>query len=335
MNIILDNLPLVFVALMGISMLMYGLLDGYDLGVGILSILPSNRSQKDKMISSIGPFWDANETWLVLGVGILLVAFPKAHGVILGHLYIPIFFMLAGLIFRGVAFDFRAKSKPQIQHLWDYAFFGGSLVTSLSQGYMLGLYITGFNEAILSMIFSFLISICLTIAYILIGANWLILKTEGELQLLAIKWARYSLIGAVLCVALVSIGTPATNYYIFEKWFSMPAFLYLSPIPFITGLLILLMGYLLFLKLPFHEDRFAWLPFVLTVIISILCFIGLAYSFFPYIIPTKMTIYQAASSKSSLVILLIGASISLPALFGYTFLAYKIFSGKVDKLSYD
>lgn len=335
MDLFIDNLPVIFVFLMGLSMLMYGLLDGYDLGVGILSIIPSQRKHKDQMIASIGPFWDANETWLVLGVGLLLVAFPKAHGIILGNLYIPVFFMLAGLIFRGVAFDFRAKSRPQTQHLWDFAFFGGSLLTSLSQGYMLGFYITGFDQNTLSIIFSIIVSICLTIAYILIGANWLIYKTEGDLQIKAIKWARVSLVGAVLCVALVSLGTPIANQHIFLKWFSMPNFLFLSPIPILTGLLILLMGYFLFLKMPLKKDNYSFLPFMVTIIISVLCFIGLAYSFYPYIIPTTLTIQEAASDRSSLIVLFIGACIALPALFGYTFLVYKIFSGKVTKLSYD
>src|SRR5210317_2494723 len=139
------GLPILFASLMGLSMLIYGLLDGYDLGVGILSGFTKTREEKNKMIASIGPFWDANETWLVLGVGILLIAFPKAHGVILGHLYLPVFVMLIGLIFRGVAFDFRSKSQSRYHNWWDRAFSLGSLVTALAQGYMLGSYIVGFD----------------------------------------------------------------------------------------------------------------------------------------------------------------------------------------------
>lgn len=327
-------LPYVFAFLMGFSMLVYGLLDGYDLGVGILSGTINQRADKDAMIASIGPFWDANETWLVLGVGILLVAFPKAHGVILGHLYLPVFVMLIGLIFRGVAFDFRSKSQSRYHNWWDRAFSLGSLVTALAQGYMLGFYIVGFDSSLGSIIFSCLVSIGVAIGYCLIGANWLIMKTEGELQKKSIWWAKLSLYGAVACIFLVSVGTPAASFRIFEKWFAYPNIFYLSPIPVITGIFIFLI-YTTLQKLPKKNDQHCWVPFVLTIGIAVMCFIGLAYSFFPFIVPNEMLIIQAAAARSSLLIILVGALIVLPILIGYTFIAYRVFHGKSTSLRYD
>ena len=171
-------LPVVFLALMGISMLAYVVLDGYDLGVGIL-LRRVEDGEKDIMISSIGPFWDANETWLVLGVGILLVAFPMAHGVILGELYLPVALMLLGLILRGVAFDFRVKARAAHKHLWNNAFYAGSVLASFSQGVMLGLYITGFKNGWAEYGFAIITGLCLCAGYALLGAGWLIMKTEG------------------------------------------------------------------------------------------------------------------------------------------------------------
>ncbi len=329
-----DWLPLLFAFLMGLSMLIYGLLDGYDLGVGMLSIFSKDKEEKDKMIASIGPFWDANETWLVLGVGILLIAFPKAHGIILTSLYLPVFIMLVGLIFRGVAFDFRAKCEKKFQRKWDIAFFAGSLTTALAQGYMLGFYIAGFQSTWQSITFSFLVSISLAIGYCLIGANWLVMKTENDLQKRAVNWAKLSLYGAIFCIFLVSIGTPVASVRIFDKWFIYPNIFYLSPIPVLTGLSVLSM-YLCLKKLPLKDDKMCWAPFVLTIPVAILCFAGLAYSFFPFIIPEQILIVHAASSDSSLKIVLIGVSIVLPVLLGYTFLTYKIFHGKVSQLKYD
>ena len=328
-------LAYVFAFLMGLSMLIYGLLDGYDLGVGILSFYAKDKKESDQMVSSIGPFWDANETWLVLGVGILLVAFPKAHGIILSNLYIPVFIMLIGLIFRGVAFDFMSKSDNRHKKDWYYAFFAGSLTTALAQGYMLGSYIIGFNlETLNSKLFVFIVSISLAVGYCLIGANWLIMKTTGELQKKSIQWAKLSLMGAIICIALVSLGTPISNQTIFNKWFIFPNFYYLSLIPLSTIILVIWM-YLLLKKLPYTKDRYCWLPFFLTIVIAIFCFIGLAYSFFPFIIPNEMLIIQASAAYSSLMIIFIGALIVLPILFGYTFFVYKVFHGKTSDLNYD
>jgi cytochrome bd ubiquinol oxidase subunit II len=181
-------LPIIFMALMGISMLVYVVSDGYDLGVGML-MHRATDAEKDVMIASIGPFWDANETWLVLGVGILLVAFPKAHGVVLGELYLPVALMLIGLTLRGVAFDFRVKAKDAHKQTWDRLFFAGSLLASVSQGWMLGRYVSGFGSGWNYPLFAAAIAIALPMAYVSMGAAWLIMKTEGELQARAIGWA--------------------------------------------------------------------------------------------------------------------------------------------------
>lgn len=326
-------LPLVFVFLMGFAVLVYVILDGYDLGVGIL-MSRVGLQDKDKMIASIGPFWDANETWLVLSVGILLVAFPKAHGLILTALYIPVAIMLLGLILRGVSFDFRAKAQSEKQHyLWDKAFIAGSFITAMMQGFMLGMYIVGFEYTIFTFIFSLLTGICLVAGYSFVGAAWLIMKTENELQIKAVRWARYCLWLTVLGMGLVSIATPLLSPRIFEKWFSLPNFFFLLPIPVLTGILIIYLE-LILRKLPLPGDAKCWLPFVGSIGIFTLCFCGLAYSFFPYIVPEVLTIWEAASAPESLKVILIGALIVMPFIIGYTIFSYRVFRGKVKSLSY-
>lgn len=326
-------LPLSFAALMGLSMLIYAVLDGYDLGVGVL-MKRATDAEKDRMIGSIGPFWDANETWLVLGVGLLLVAFPKAHGIILSSLYLPVAIMLIGLTLRGVAFDFRAKAKIDHKNAWNNAFFAGSLITAMAQGYMLGSYILGFEKSLAAVGFSLLVGVCVVAGYCLIGACWLIMKTEGELQKKAVHWARFSLWGTMAAIALISISTPLISERIFDKWFSFPNIVLLAPIPLITGALVIALEVLL-RQLPKPNDRWCWVPFVTTIGIFILCFHGLAYSFYPYIVPDQLKIVEAASAPESLMIILVGALVVIPVLIGYTFLAYKIFHGKAKDLSYE
>lgn len=326
-------LPYTFAFLMGFSMLVYAVLDGYDLGVGML-IDSANWHEKDRMISSIGPFWDANETWLILGVGLLLVAFPMAHGVILTNLYLPVAVMLFGLIFRGVAFDFRAKVPYQKKWLWNQVFFYGSLLTSLSQGYMLGAYITGFENSLPAITFSFLIAFSLASAYCLVGACWLIMKCERSLQEKAVKWAKYNLVNSTVGLTAISLATPLLSTDIYDKWFTLPNMIYLSPIPVLTGVLIIGL-YLVLRKMPFADDKHNYVPFLMTISVFVLSFMGLAYSFFPYIVPNQLTILEAASAPESLIIMLVGALIVIPVLVGYTALAYYIFRGKASDLSYD
>lgn len=326
-------LPYAFAFLMLLSMVIYAVLDGYDLGVGIL-VDSANWHEKDRMIASIGPFWDANETWLILGVGLLLVAFPAAHGIILTHLYLPVAVMLFGLIFRGVAFDFRAKVPYQQKWRWNNKFYYGSLLTALAQGYMLGSYVIGFDSSWPGIMFSCLIAVALACAYCLIGATWLIMKCEGSLQLKAISWAKYHLFNTLVGLAAVSLTTPLVNDRIFNKWFSFPAFFALLPIPVIAGLFVLAL-FMILRHMPFKNDKYCWLPFVLTIGIFLSGSVGLAYSFFPYIVPNEMTIVQAAASSESLFIMFVGTVVVLPILIGYTILAYKIFHGKATELRYD
>jgi len=325
-------LSVAFAFLMGLSILLYVILDGYDLGVGIL-MRGATEEEKDKMIASIGPFWDANETWLVLGVGILLVAFPIAHGVVLTALYLPTAILLIALILRGVSFDFRAKVHDKRKHLWNKSFFIGSLGAALSQGYMLGLYIMGFESSLTAHLFGALAAVCTAAGYAFIGACWLIMKTEGDLQKKAVKWARIGLWLTTIGITIVSIATPIVNERIFDKWFSIPNIFLLAPIPAITGVLIIGLEVAL-RKMPFEKDKFCWLPFAGAIGTFILCFQGLAYSFYPYIVPEKMTIYGAAASPESLMIIFVGAMVVLPCIIGYTIFAYRVFWGKVQDLRY-
>jgi cytochrome d ubiquinol oxidase subunit II len=329
-------LPLVFLALMGVSMLIYVILDGYDLGVGVL-LRRADDADKDRMIASIGPFWDANETWLVLGVGLLLTAFPLAHGVVLTHLYLPVAPMLAGLILRGVAFDFRVKARAHHKPWWNRAFYAGSLMAAFSQGLMLGFYITGFRYGWLDIVFAVLVGACLVAGYCLLGAGWLIMKTSGSLQLRAMQWARGSLWITGVGVAAISVVTPMVSARIFEKWFSLPNIILLAPIPLITLGLFIGIDAVLRRMPAMHaagNDRWCWMPFVGTALIFLMAFNGLAYSLFPYLVMDQIDIWQAASAPESLMVILIGAAVVLPTIFGYTIYAYRVFWGKATDLHY-
>jgi len=330
-------LPLVFVLVMALAMLAYVILDGYDLGVGVLLRRAETDAQKDAMIASIGPFWDANETWLVLGVGVLLVAFPVAHGVILGALYLPVASMLAGLTLRGVAFDFRVKARAQHKPLWDRAFYVGSLVAGWSQGFMLGGLVTGFADDWGSRLFSALIGLCLVAAYCLLGAGWLIMKTEGALQLKAVRWAQGSLWFTALGVAAISLVTPFVSERIFDKWFSFPNMVLLLPIPAMTLALFVVMARSL-KRLPVRFSQGnqygAAVPFASTVGIFFLAFYGLAYSLFPWLVVERLTFWQAASSPEALMVIFWGVVVVLPVIIGYTVFAYRVFWGKSTALDY-
>jgi cytochrome d ubiquinol oxidase subunit II len=270
----------------------------------------------------------------VLGVGLLLVAFPVAHGMILTALYLPVALMLAGLILRGVAFDFRAKAQSQYKRTWDFAFYMGSLITALSQGYMLGVYVIGLENSLAAFGFALLTSLCIAAGYAFIGGCWLILKTEGELQRRAVGWARKALWGTAIGIGAVSIATPMVSERIFAKWFSLPEFMALLPIPLITGALLVFLYHFIG-TLPRSSDRWSWVPFVVAIAVFVLCFQGLAYSFYPYVVPERLTIYEAAAARESLMIILAGTVVVLPAIIGYTVLAYYIFRGKATELRYD
>jgi len=330
-------LPLVFAVVMALAMLAYVILDGYDLGVGVLLDMAEDLDQKNSMIASIGPFWDANETWLVLGVGVLLVAFPLAHGIILGSLYLPVALMLFSLTLRGVVFDFRVKAKAHHRPLWDKAFYIGSMLASWSQGFMLGQLITGFKQDISGYLFSTLIGFCLVFAYRLLGAGWLIMKSEGALQLLAVSWAKGSLLLTAAGVFAISFATPWVSPRIFDKWFSFPNVLILFPIPAVTMVLFFVIARSLS-RLPTRlaqgNQYGAAVPFAGTVGVFLVSFYGLAYSLFPWLVIDTLNIWQAASSPEALMVIFYGVVIVFPVIIGYTIYAYRVFWGKSTQLTY-
>ena len=324
-------LPVIFMALMGVSMLVYVISDGYDLGVGML-MHRATDAEKDVLVASIGPFWDANETWLVLGVGILLIAFPKAHGLVLGELYLPVALMLVGLTLRGVAFDFRVKARDSHKQTWDRLFFAGSTLASVSQGWMLGRYVSGFGSGWNYPLFAAAIAAALPMAYVLMGASWLVMKTEGELQRRAVQWAKIAWLPMVVGLVLISMATPWISATVRERWFVLPEFIALLAIPLMTGVALLAVRALLNTRAVLGP--LAWLPFVLLILVFLLGFLGLAYSIYPYVVIDQLTIWQAASSPAALKVILVGTCISVPAIAGYTVFSYRVFRGKTGELKY-
>jgi cytochrome d ubiquinol oxidase subunit II len=326
-----QSLPVIFMGLMGFAMLVYVVSDGYDLGVGML--LPrASAAEKDVLIASIGPFWDANETWLVLGIGILLTAFPRAHGVVLTALYLPVALMLIGLTLRGVAFDFRVKAHSDRKALWDRLFFAGSTLASVAQGWMLGRYVSGFGEGWNDPLFAAAIAAALPMAYVLMGAAWLIMKTEGALQVKAIEWARMAWLPMVAGLVLISLATPWISATVRERWFTLPAMIALLAIPLMTALALLALRGLLTTRIV--RGPLCWLPFALLVGVFVLGFLGLAYSLYPYIVIDRLTVWQAASSPAALKVILIGVVVTLPVIVGYTAFSYRVFRGKASELKY-
>ena len=322
-------LGLVFAFLMGASILAYVILDGYDLGVGML-VPAADAREQNRMVNSIGPFWDANETWLVLGVGILLIAFPAAHGVILQALYLPVTAMLAGLMLRGVAFEFRMKAEGWHRELWNWLFWFGSFLASFAQGVMLGRYITGFAPGFGYWLFAFMVGAAICGGYVLMGATWLIARTEGELQKKSLAWARWGLLWVGFGVALVSIATPLVSATVREKWFGMPQMPFLMLLPaasFAAGVLLWF-----FTDSKAFKEKHEWRPFFCAIAIFALAFAGLAYSIFPWLVIDRIGLWQTAH-ESALTVTLWGALIVLPFILAYNVLAYRIFSGKaVEKL---
>jgi cytochrome d ubiquinol oxidase subunit II len=325
-------LPLVFMAVMGLSLLAYVILDGYDLGVGIL--LPfATEEEKDIMVSSIGPFWDANETWLVLGVGVLLVAFPKAHSLVLTNLYLPVAVMLVGLILRGVSFDFRVKARAARKGMWNALFSAGSLMAAMAQGWMLGSYLTGFDRGAWSLAFAAGIALTLPTAYAMLGAGWLIMKTWDDLQLKAVAWARNVLWPMGLALVGISLATPLVSQTVFAKWFSMPELIGLLPIP-VACVAAFLAAWHVTNKPNVVKAGYGWVVFGATVLIFVMAFLGLAYSIYPFIVIDRLTAWQAASAHESLVVIFIGVAITLPAIIVYTVFMYRVFWGRATTLSY-
>ena len=326
-------LPLIFFGLRALSVLIYVVLDGYDLGVGILMRGVEGPLQ-DRMVSSIGPFWDANETWLVLGIGLLLVAFPLAHGVILTALYLPVAVMLFGLILRGVSFDFRIKAHAQHKPAWNNAFWGGSLAASLAQGFMLGQYIIGFSYDLTGVLFSLLIAVCLAAGYTLLGACWLMMKASGPVVERAGGWALKALWLTGLGIIAVSVATPWVSERILDKWFSLPNLFLLLPLPVLSAVVFFICDNHL-RKIAAGVSERVWVPFASAIALFVLSFIGLGYSMFPYLVIDRIDIWQAASAPGSLLFILIGTLITLPFILGYTVFVYRVFWGRSEELHYD
>jgi len=327
------DLPVIFAVLMGVAVLAYVVLDGYDLGVGMLMPAADAREQ-DVMVSSIGPFWDANETWLVLGVGLLMVAFPAAHGVVLTALYLPVVVMLIGLMLRGVAFELRVKAEGWRRELWNWLFWFGSFVASLAQGLMLGAYITGFEPGFGYFLFSLVVAGGVCGGYVMLGATWLIWRTEGALQRKAIGWTRWGLLWVALGVALVSLATPLASETVRDKWFDFPRTLGLMLLP-LASAAAWLWVWRVSGRIRKEGPVPDWAPFAGAVAIYTLAFLGLAYSIFPYVVMDRITIWQAAAHPSSLKVVLIGALIVLPFIIGWTAYVYRVFRGKASGKLYD
>ena len=325
-------LPLVFMGVMGASLVLYVILDGYDLGIGLLLPLASDR-EKDTMIAAIGPFWDANETWLVLGVGVLLIAFPAAHALVLTSLYIPVTVMLFGLILRGVSFDFRVKAASHQKRMWNRAFAGGSLLAACAQGWMLGSYVTGLAPSAVNVAFSVLIAATMPALYVVLGAGWLLLKTEGELFDKALACGRRAMPMMGLALLAISIATPLVSETIAAAWFSLPNFIGLLPIPLAT---VVAFGavYWVLRRRDVALAGYAWIVLAGTVLMCVMAALGLAYSLYPFIVIDRLTIFEAAAAPSSLMFVFVGVAIVLPFTIGYTIFVYRVFHGRATGLSY-
>lgn len=327
-----EALPLIFLGVMGMALLIYVILDGYDLGVGILLPFASDK-EKDTMIASIGPFWDANETWLVLGVGVLLIGFPSAYTMVLTALYIPVTLMLFGLILRGVAFDFRVKANVTHKHLWNRAFAAGSFIAAGAQGWMLGSYVTGLEFGLVNTGFSLLIALTLPALYVVLGAGWLMIKCEDALFDKAKKWGKRAMPVMGLALLAISISTPLISEEIAARWFLLPNIIGLAPIPVTTTIAFFAVYWVLYSSRLAHAG-YAWLVMAGTILMCVMAALGLAYSLYPYVVLNKLTIWESAAATSSLMFVFWGIVLVVPAIAGYTVFVYSVFRGKATGLSY-
>lgn len=329
------DLTLVWAGIIAFAVAAYVVMDGFDLGIGIL--FPGFRvgGERDMAMNSIAPVWDGNETWLVLGGGGLLAAFPLAYAIILPALYAPLTAMLLGLVFRGVAFEFRWRD-PAHRAFWDIAFCGGSLVATLAQGITLGALLQGIEVDGRAYgggwwdwltPFSLLTGVSLVIGYALLGSAWLIWKTHGALQADARRFARLLCPALLVAIAAVSAYTPFLDGQYYQRWFAYPGLLVTIPVP----LLVVLAAFFLWRSIGGPRDG---LPFLLTLALFGLSMLGLAISIYPNVIPGRVTIWEAAAPERSQVFMLVGAGILVPVILGYTAWAYWVFRGKVDEAGY-
>jgi cytochrome bd ubiquinol oxidase subunit II len=326
---IIDFVPL-WAIILGAAVFFYVLLDGFDLGVGILYGFASNRENRNLIMNSIAPIWDGNETWLVLGSIGLLAAFPLAFIIIIPAVYFPILIMLLALIFRGVAFEFHYRDTEHVT-FWDYAFCMGSLVATFAQGVMLGAFIQGFSVEGRKFIgtsfdcftpFSLFTGFALIFGYILLGAGWLILKTNGELQQTARKQGRWCFVAVLIAIGIVSLWTPLMDNDIAHRWFSWPNIVYLSIIPIITIAIALFEWRAL-------NNNSEMAPFIGAIGLFLISYVGIAISLFPMIVPHYFTLWQAASSPDTQAFLMMGTLFLLPIILMYSAWSYWVFRGKV------
>ncbi len=323
-------LPLIWGLIIGVAVIMYVILDGFDLGIGILFPFARTEKERDTMMNTVAPFWDGNETWLILGGGGLWVAFPRAYAVVMPALYLPVIIMLLALVFRGVAFEFRWVANTS-RRWWNTAFTAGSFVAAFAQGVILGGLVQGIkveNNAFAggpldwATPFAFICGAGVVVGYALLGATWLLIKTEGPLA----DWARTkaaNLLVVVLCaMIIVSVLTPLNFERIAQRWFSTPNIYFLAPVPLITALLAIAVWRWL-------RAGKEMLPFFGTIGLFLLGFLGLAISTFPYLVPPSLTVWQTAAAPPSQILMLFGVIFLLPVVLGYMIFVYWIFRGKV------
>jgi cytochrome d ubiquinol oxidase subunit II len=322
-------LPLIWAGIIGAAVVLYVILDGFDLGIGVLFPFAKDKAERDQMIASIAPFWDGNETWLVMGGVGLLVAFPLAYAVIMPAMYLPVIVMLLALVFRGVAFEFRELGRSE--KLWDIAFAGGSAVAGFCQGLILGGLIQGIrveNGAFAggpfdwATPFALLCGFGVLTGHALLGATWLVMKTSGPVAEHSRKQATRLLYLVLLFMGAVSLWTPLQFPHIRERWFSLPNFFYLAPVPVLTALT----AFVGWTALRMESEV---APFIATIVLFVLGFAGLAISSFPYLVPPSLTIWQTAAAPASQIFILIGTAVLLPLVLAYTAYVYWLFRGKI------
>jgi cytochrome bd ubiquinol oxidase subunit II len=324
------NLVPIWTTILALGVFFYVALDGFDLGVGMLYNFAPDRRARDLIMNSIAPIWDGNETWLILGSVGLLAAFPVAFAIIIPAVYFPILLMLLALIFRGLAFEFRYRDAEH-RTFWDHGFAAGSALAAFAQGIVLGSFIHGYQVDGRHFAggsfdcftpFSIFTGVALMFGYALLGAGWLIIKTEGDLQAWARNLGRWSLIGTAAAIAIVSIWTPLVDPKIATRWFSWPHIAYLAPVPIITAGLVLYAWRAL-------NSASEYGPFIAGLGLFVMSYLGIAISLWPMIVPGHFTLYQAAASQSTQAFLLIGTLFLLPVILVYTAWSYWVFRGKV------
>ena len=325
------DLPLIWAIIIIFGIMMYVIMDGFDLGIGMLFPFIKGESDRDVMMNTVAPVWDGNETWLVLGGAALFGAFPLAYAVVLSALYLPLILMLLGLIFRGVAFEFRFKARPEKRHIWDKSFIGGSLVATFFQGVALGAFIDGIPVVNREYAgggmdwlspFTVFCGLALIVAYALLGCTWLIMKTQGDLQQQMHKLGRPLALAVLVLMGIVSLWTPLAHSEIAARWFTLPNLFWFLPVP----ILVLLTMFGLFKAIARNAN---YTPFLLTLVLIFLGYSGLGISLWPYIIPPSITIWEAAAPPQSQGFMLVGTLFIIPFILGYTFWSYYVFRGKV------